>query len=205
MEEPRVPFPPAPWHLDGHAWIGLFRTDRPVCLPAGLRSLFGSRWLILILARYLTGTLRYDELIVGAPVRRGLRIGVWAAGIWVNDEVSRQAGRCIWGLPKELAEFQWHGGGVRVCDKRGMIAAFELDQGRHARCPIWTPAVGVGQLDGHLAWTTARVRACLGRARLGVGEWSERFPFRLRQRPVLSAAAWPFRMTVPAPRVTHDQ
>ena len=198
-----MPFPPAPWRLAGRAWIGLFRTDAPVFFPAGLRSLFGSRWLVLILARYLVGTLRYDELVVGPPVWCGRRIGVWVAGIWVDHEVSRRAGRCIWGLPKELAEFRWHGSGLRICDQQGLVTALRLDQRRFGGCPVWVPGVGVGQLDGQWACTTARVCAYLGTTRLRVDEWSVRFPFRPRTNPVLAVAARSFRMTVPAPRLIH--
>jgi len=193
--------PPPPWRLGGRAWIGLFRADGRVSVPTGLRPLFGSRWVVIILARYLTGTLRYDELIVGTPVRRGFRVGVWVADIWVSLERSRHAGRSIWGLPKELAEFRWHEGGVRVHDRSGLVAALQLDDGHLRHLPVCVPAAGVGQLGGDWAWTTARVRASLGTTRLTIADWSDRLPFRPRARPVLSAAVRSFRMTVPTPRV----
>jgi hypothetical protein len=201
MEESTIPFPPVPWRLAGRAWIGLFRTDAPVSFPAGLRSLLGSRWLVLVLARYLEGTLRYDELVVGPPVWCGRRAGVWVTGIWVDLEASRRAGRCLWGLPKELAEFQWHQGGLRICDQDGLVAALTLDDGRFGKVPIWVPAVGIGRLEGQWACTTARVWAHTWTTRLRVDEWSVRFPFRPRTRPVLGLAVPSFRMTVPAPRL----
>lgn len=201
MEQSTLPYPPAPWTLGGRAWVGLFRSDEPVPAPAGLRSVFGSRWLAVILARYLVGTLRYNELVIGPPVRCGLRIGVWVAGIWVDDEASYHAGRQIWGLPKELAEFQWDNDGVRICDRQGLITVLRFGRGRIGICPVLVPAVGVGRIEGRFARTTARVCARLGTTRLRVDEWSQRFSYRPRTKPVFGAAVRSFRMTVPAPRL----
>jgi hypothetical protein len=182
----------------------VFRADNRVPPPAGLRSVFGSRWLIVILARYLLGTLRYDELVIGPPVFCGWRIGVWVAGIWVDDEASYHAGRSIWGLPKELAEFHWGSEGVRIQDDGGLVAALSFDRGRAGSLPVWVPAAGIGRLGRRWARTTARVCARLGTTGLRVEEWSQRFPYRPRTRPVLGAAIRSFRMTVPAPRLMHN-
>ena len=147
------------------------------------------------------GTLRYDELVVGPPVWCGRCAGVWVAGIWVDHEMSRRAGRCVWGLPKDLAEFQWHAGGLRICDQEGLVAALTLDHGRFGRVPVWAPGVGLGQLGGQWACTTVRACGRLATTRLRVDEWSVRFPFCPRTRPALGLAVRSFRMTVPAPRL----
>ncbi len=50
--------------------------------------------------------LEYNELIVApAVVRIGSKVGGWISQIYVDNPDSVAAGREIWGLPKELAEF----------------------------------------------------------------------------------------------------
>ena len=70
-------YPPPPWRLAGEAWVGYFRADRPIPVPRGVHHVFGSRWLVVILARYLDGTLRYDELAFGVAARHGAAVGLF--------------------------------------------------------------------------------------------------------------------------------
>jgi hypothetical protein len=85
-----VSFPSPPWHLQGEL----------VIVPALVRprALGG-----VMLADYRSGTLRYSELIVfsGATAR-----GMIVSHIYVDSEESLRGGRAVWGLPKELAEFE---------------------------------------------------------------------------------------------------
>jgi hypothetical protein len=85
-----VTHPPAPWHLEGEC----------VIVPAltAERRLGG-----VFLADYRAGTLRYHELIV---FERATPRGMVISHIYVDDERSLNGGRAIWGLPKELAEFE---------------------------------------------------------------------------------------------------
>jgi acetoacetate decarboxylase len=81
--------PAAPWHLHGELVI----VPSP-SLAHPVRGVF--------LADYQAGTLQYHELIVISHVTpRGLVV----SHIYVDDEQSLSGGREIWGLPKELAEF----------------------------------------------------------------------------------------------------
>ena len=97
-----VPYPPAPWYLLGHLWAGFFTTDAPPALPTGLRPFLAGRWRVVMLVRYLDGTRRYDELVLGALARRKARPGLYVEHIWVTDAAGLWGGRRIWGLPKEF-------------------------------------------------------------------------------------------------------
>jgi hypothetical protein len=83
--------PPPPWHLFGELII----------VPALVRprALGG-----VMLANYTSGTLVYRELIVFShATARGMVV----SHIYVDDEQSLSGGHEIWGLPKELAEFEY--------------------------------------------------------------------------------------------------
>ncbi|WP_053226777.1 acetoacetate decarboxylase family protein [Solirubrobacter soli] len=82
--------PPPPWHLFGELII----------VPARVgRSLGG-----VMLANYTSGTLVYRELIVFShATARGMVV----SHIYVDDEQSLSGGHEIWGLPKELATFEY--------------------------------------------------------------------------------------------------
>lgn len=108
-------FPPAPWQLDGEFFAvgGLMPIEkaRPF-VPAELeivQVLPGMTLGAIAVARYTEGsTLTYSELVVApALVRSEGHQGAWISQIYVDDETSLQAGRSLWGLPKELATFDW--------------------------------------------------------------------------------------------------
>ncbi|HEX2171036.1 MAG TPA: acetoacetate decarboxylase family protein [Dehalococcoidia bacterium] len=198
-DTPEIPFPPPPWRLSGELWAGLFQTDRPVPVPPELRHLIGPRWLVIVLARYLGGTLHYDELAFGVFARRGVRVGLYVDHLWVNNPASLWGGRRIWGLPKERAEFDWSGSTVRVGDSVGTIASLRLESRVTGHVPMWLPAAGFGQLDGRWAITLMGLRARLRPARWDLGEWSDRFPYRAVGAPVLGLAGAPMRLLIPAP------
>ncbi len=201
---PEVAYPPAPWRFSGQLWMGVFRTGAEVLLPAGLHHVLPARWLVVMLVRYLNGSLRYDEFAVGPLARHGAHIGIFVDKIWVDDLASLHGGRQIWGLPKQLARFGWDGDSVRITDESGVVA--ELHVGRHhARLPVpWMPASGLGRVDERWAYTLMRMSARVCRADLRVSEWSDRFPYRPAATPLVSFAANPFQLTVPPPRVLAD-
>lgn len=72
------------------------------------RTLIGTAWV-----DYLEGgDLTYHEFLVAVPVlqrrRRPWRLGLPAVtilDIWVDSPPSRDGGRVLWGIPKELATF----------------------------------------------------------------------------------------------------
>lgn len=102
-------YPPAPWHLHGQLWLSLFRVragDHPG-RPAGV---YGAAFV-----RYEDPSpLTYAELLVARPARgrvevpgrrRPVRPGVTVSDIWVDSPDSRDGGRELWAIPKELCRF----------------------------------------------------------------------------------------------------
>jgi acetoacetate decarboxylase len=124
---PTSDYPPAPWQMRGGAWIGLFQADRSLALPPDFAPLPSDRSVIVALIRYLEGTLRYDECVVGSLVRCGPLPGVYVRQIWVDSPPSLRGGRAIWGLPKQLARFTWHGSKVAIADADGPIVTLSID------------------------------------------------------------------------------
>ena len=93
-----MPFPSPPWNLHAQMWVTLFAVTKPVRLdrPGGLYA--------AAFASYGEGSpLHYNELLVarwtGLSTGPKLRI----TDIWVDDEESRDGGRSLWALPKEMA------------------------------------------------------------------------------------------------------
>ncbi|MFD5827225.1 acetoacetate decarboxylase family protein [Lentzea sp. NPDC060358] len=104
-------FPPPPWHLCGRGWLTVATAPRPAIsrLVPGVVPLvlFGR---VLVVSAFVdydeTGVLAYRELMVGVVVRKGFRLGLSITDIWVDDETSRRGARAMWGIPKEMAEFE---------------------------------------------------------------------------------------------------
>lgn len=93
-----MPFPSPPWPLQGNLWISLFpvRTGRPG-RPAGI---YGAGFV-----DYREGSvLTYRELLLARLVRDRAVPRVHITDIWVDSEPSREGGRSLWAIPKELAE-----------------------------------------------------------------------------------------------------
>lgn len=200
VEETSYPAPP--WNMKGQLWLGLFKTDMPVQLPAGLKRVLDSCSLLVILVRYLEGTLRYDELAFGTLARLGTRLGLYVDYIWVTDLASVWGGRHIWKLPKNLAEFSWQDSIVRVTDGCGPIATVQVDRSPANWPWVWVPTPGIGQIDNR-AWvfTVGSLWGRLGGAGMQIDDWSARFGYRPHHRPAFSVAAKPFRLHIPAAKV----
>lgn len=120
-------YPPAPWNLQGSGVQIVHTVDiRSVreLVPSELSivQLWPGRTLgVVAFAHYGPGSvLEYDELIIApALVRYEGKLGMWVSHIYVDDPVSLQGGREIWGVPKELATIEWNDDG-RV----GRVAAY---------------------------------------------------------------------------------
>jgi len=144
--------PPAPWRLVGEAWAAATLVDLGAArraVPAGLRVISpwpGCSLGILYLARYgPESTLSYHELIaIPALCWHAGRVGAWVSRIWVDDPRSQAGGREIWGLPKELACFQWGPEGARVLqDGRVLCEMRAAPAPRGIRVPLALPAFGL--------------------------------------------------------------
>ncbi|HEY7848456.1 MAG TPA: acetoacetate decarboxylase family protein [Ktedonobacterales bacterium] len=207
LTPPETPYPPAPWRAYAQCWLGLFRSDRPATLPAGLHPLLGARARVVALVRYLPGsTLVYDELIIATPALLGARPGLAVEYIWVDSLASLWGGRRIWGLPKELADFTWSERSVRVSDGAGPLMTLDVARSDAARggpaLPLATASIG--RLGGAWAYSVFPLRARLGhlgRADLRLHDLSPRFGFTLSERRLLAAAARDCRISFPAARL----
>ncbi len=110
-----MPYPQAPWKLQGYAIQTLNILDidrvRPL-IPSELNiiSVWPGKTLGgVYLSYYAPGSeLEYSELIV-IPALVGYKgkFGGWVSHIYVDNPDSVAGGREIWGLPKEMAEFTW--------------------------------------------------------------------------------------------------
>ena len=100
-----MPFPSPPWQLRGDAWLSVFpvRSSGTTDHPPGL---YGAAFV-----DYGQGSvLTYRELLVARLVHDGAVPGavprVTVTDLWVDSATSRQAGRALWAIPKELADLQ---------------------------------------------------------------------------------------------------
>jgi len=104
-------YPAEPWDLHGHAYVGAWLVPRRM-LPAPHSP---ATTPITILGRGIVGTaffvyerpspLTYHEIMATVLVRHGWRIRVSITHIWVDSPASRDGGRDLWAIPKELADF----------------------------------------------------------------------------------------------------
>ncbi|HAA28493.1 MAG TPA: acetoacetate decarboxylase, partial [Cyanobacteria bacterium UBA8553] len=110
-----MPYPSAPWTLQGYALQTLQLIDvervRPL-IPSEFEIvcvLPGKTVAGVYLSCYGSGSvLKYSELIVNTAIVRYFgKIGGWVSHLYVDSAASVAGGREIWGLPKALAEFTW--------------------------------------------------------------------------------------------------
>lgn len=172
--------PPPPWHLFGELII----------VPALVRprALGG-----VLLANYTSGTLVYRELIVFShATRRGMVV----SHIYVDDERSLSGGHDIWGLPKELAEFEYTP--TRFCARQNGGTLLEASiRRRPGRLPLLIPAPIVspaGATTGH-----ARIKAAPALVALDVPP-SSPFAALGLSGTRLALAGDDMALTMPAPR-----
>lgn len=193
-------YPPEPWDLKGHGYIALWLVPTRVlpALPAGVTpvSLLGRSLVATAFVDYLPGgLLPYHELLVAPLVRRDVRAGISITDIWVDSAASRAGGRELWGIPKEMAEFDLtHGpsfhGTARVDGVE--VASADGSRGRRGVRPPF-PVLGstLQTLAGGLARTPLRAG---GRIHLARAKWRVDGPLEwLRPyRPFLTVAATDF-------------
>lgn len=108
-------YPAPPWNLQGFSLQALHLIDvdrvRPL-IPDSLSilSIFPGKAIGgIYVASYESGSiLKYNELIVvSALVYTTGKIGAWISHIYVDQLDSVAGGREIWGLPKQMAQFNW--------------------------------------------------------------------------------------------------
>lgn len=93
-------YPAAPWDMHGQLWLSLFRV-RPGDHPGRPAGVYG----VALVAYEDPSPLTYSELLVARPVREAGGRRVHITDIWVDSADSRDGGRELWAIPKDLAAF----------------------------------------------------------------------------------------------------
>jgi len=105
-------YPPEPWDLYGHAYVGVWllpKGDAPAPSSPATRTItiFGRAVVCAAFFVYEEPSpLTYDEIMATVLVREGWRPRVSITHIWVNSVASRDGGRRLWAIPKDLADFE---------------------------------------------------------------------------------------------------
>ena len=109
-------YPPEPWDLRGRMYVSFWLVPADglpeavtAALPTGARpvlvrskAVIGTAWVVYGPG----GVLQYNEVMSTLLVRYGRRLMPTVTHIWVDSETSRDGGRELWGIPKELAAFR---------------------------------------------------------------------------------------------------
>lgn len=200
-----VSYPPEPWHLRGQMYVSVWSLprDRLPPLPPALaaevrpltvagRGLVGAAWVDYGPG----GVLRYRELLSAVLVRRAARPLVSIVDIWVDSPASRDGGRALWGIPKELGELDFRADGGGLDARAAGIARARLARalGLPGR---WPARFSVVQALGERTRTTpVRARAAVALAR---ADWRAApdgpLAYLAGRRPLLTVALRDFRLT----------
>lgn len=149
-------YPPAPWMLKGYAVQTLQLVNiKEACsfIPSELEviSLLPGKTLgSIYISCYESGSLlKYNELIVvPGLVRYQGKIGAWISHIYVDNPDSVAGGREIWGLPKEMAEFSWSNGSVRVSQNNRELCSLRYQKGLFNLATWWQQELSAGSFGG---------------------------------------------------------
>ncbi|MGC4982623.1 acetoacetate decarboxylase family protein [Streptomyces sp. DT193] len=192
-----TPYPEEPWHLAGQMYLSLWLVParelppvadgtRPVTIAG--RGAVGAAWVVY----ENDSVLHYNELLRAVLVRDGRRPRVCVTDIWVDSAASMAGGRELWGIPKEMADFDIdRTAGVRAgaATDKGVLATASFEPGR--RMPgRWPLTYRVTQtLDGTLKTSSVRSRSAVRTAR---ARWTAQEDGPLgelgRRTPLLSLA-----------------
>jgi hypothetical protein len=191
-------YPAEPWDLHGHAYVGTWLVPRahlPAPHSAATRP-------VTIFGRGIVGAaffvyedpspLTYDEIMATVLVRDGWRVRVSITHIWVNSPASRDGGRDLWAIPKDLADFDVVPHATYVARSIGSLSL------RRVRRLPWMLPGGFTIAQDRAG--TLQVSPVAGRLRLGVarGRWTFQadgpLGFLHGRRPLLTLAIRPFRI-----------
>jgi hypothetical protein len=191
-------YPAEPWDLHGHAYVGVWLLPRDVA-PApsapGTKAVTLLGRAIVCAAFFVyeePSPLTYDEIMATVLVREGWRPRVSITHIWVNSVASRDGGRRLWAIPKDLADFDVARHSSYAAQGIGSLAVR-----RSRRLPWWLP---VGFRIAQDRAGTLLVSPVTGRIRLGLAtaRWSLAgdgpLAFLNGRRPLLMLACRPFHL-----------
>lgn len=173
-------YPPPPWQLNGELII----------VPALVkpRALGGA-----MLVDYRSGTLVYRELIVFShATARGMVV----SHIYVDDEQSLAGGHEVWGLPKELAQFEFTPTYFSARQDDDLLLEARIRR-RPGKLPLVIPAPIVS--DAGMTLGYARIKAAPALVTLNVPP-SSPFASLGLSGTRLALAGDDMQLTMPAPR-----
>lgn len=193
---------PPPWTLTGSGLVAVYAPAPGA--PVGT----------LMLLRYATSPVgAYDELLWAAFTRTPFGWRPQVSEIWVSTAESVAWGRRNWGLPKQLAQFEWERGRVRVVGEEGREVArlaFRLGGLRLPATSALMPAplrtLAQPPLGEGRKWRLTRVGATghITPGRLTVLHAGDLLPVFLRVRPRLTVGVPDFRLNFPVPEVEGE-
>lgn len=184
----RTPFdtpPPPPWQLEGSAAISPWLVD-----ARAARKLVPSPFEVLeVLPGYALGVVfatsyssspvgGYDEVgYAPALVQAGGDWGWYVSHLFVDSAFSRESGRSIWGLPKELARILWQHQDNRLqvdLDLRGQAVCRLHSRQRGAALPgrLRVPILSLRENVPVRSWLRLQARLAPGSSRLRVARGS---------------------------------
>lgn len=191
-------YPTEPWDLHGHAYVGTWlvpRSQLPAPHSAETRpiTIFGRGIVAAAFFVYEDPSpLTYHEIMATVLVREGWRPRVSITHIWVDSPASRDGGRDLWAIPKQLADFEAAPHASYVADGIGTLSL-----GRGRRLPgRWPARFRIAQdRSGSLLVSPVSGRVGVGTVK---GRWSFAPDGPLRflagRRPILTLAVRPFRL-----------
>ncbi|HEX4878792.1 MAG TPA: acetoacetate decarboxylase family protein [Limnobacter sp.] len=216
---PDTPACPAPWQLHGNGLIVLLKnsTERALADPAIDKAMvphLRSHYAVLMLVNYEQSNVGpYQELlyIPGSALIDGRR-HLTISNIWVSSQASVDNGRRNWGIPKQLANFNWQtqpDGGQRVRVEHAGQTLIDLRyHGKGWACPVHTAFVPgfmrtlVQSLDGQRYVYTPSAK---GRCKLAsiqqLSTPSSLFPNIQASHVIAAFEANHFQMTFPVAQV----
>ncbi|MFF3446275.1 acetoacetate decarboxylase family protein [Streptomyces sp. NPDC002667] len=188
-------YPEEPWRLAGQMYLSLWLVPlrelprvadgtRPVTVAG--HGAVGAAWVVY----ENDSVLHYNELLRAVLVRDGRRPRVCITDIWVDSAASMAGGRELWGIPKELADFDIdRTAGLRAgaATEKDVLATAAFEPGR--RIPgRWPLTYRVTQtLDGALKTSSVRSRSTVRTARAQwIAQESSPLGELSRRRPLLS-------------------
>ncbi len=202
-------YPQPPWTLKGDAFLTLQLLDigqvRPL-IPTELNIISvlpGKTIGGVYLSKYSSGSvLEYSELIIiaGFLSYQG-KFGGWVSHIYVDNPDSVAGGREVWGLPKELAQFNWTENSVTVSQANKLLC--KLDCNRQSfGLPLKLGASAFSCLGSNLAIFPAIVESSFGlvSSKLEIPPTSPFAALKIGQ-PILTVHSDRLNLVVDAPKV----